>query len=869
MLRVLNNRVLGKVDWVLNRGRSGSLGETSLSRSVTLLPIGERRRSFLGSGSSNPNLSSSTKPTATSVASDSTKQNGQPATSITITDTTTATTRLIPTTTRSVFNRQRAGSTPSPIAVDRLSKDLDAYNITVAGGTAGLLTGPMFPETPRDLSPMWSANSVSSPLRAEVNELLSTVSPSDRSKTASFYAAGAGTASLAQQVLISRAATSVRGARIAGNTTRPRITAPSNQYPRNISLLTPPPEDLSGEEVSPDGKKAESPTKIFLNQFQFPVQPLPSTSTRPPTAPESPTSPRTQNIASSSTTTVVAVPVTNGPPSLNPAMQASNDSLPRPDAFHVEKPLPIIPMESPVDSTPIRNSFFEPDRGDISMLTPDTSSIHPYSSEITPNTPQVRPLPLTTVSTPPATSPMPSPVLSHHTSPAPSQPPSSSILPNSGRSDNSSSYLTQSFTLSLGAPPPYSSVILEADHDEGPMPTHDLDTPPSRSSNNSSPSYSEYRSPPAGVTPPHTGDSLLSPGASSSNRNNRLARTRPRLPAGPRNPTSHATPPQRGEPPHATASNGAGSSTLPKVSSFVPKFQSPPMKWRGYTMDVAKWTFTSTQLQDIVSRAIRQSAEAYSIRLVRLETLDNDIPDEMHRLEMLGTDIKAQYKAICRKRQGLLQSLYEYLEGSSGGDPATGLRLQSELVEASEASDRLAEELHSVDEQIANLRSLRDVHSASALAMALRKLNASFLRQLREAQDLRQKVDILETERDEAWKHAEEVAHDFDDFTEKMLETNAMQMPASAKSSSRRSSRVMAVRKSSVRALKAGLRPSRSQRSSVSSAYRASISPLASGRVGMGTDDIPPVPPIPLPMPLGIETANLPSRSSMGTSVPS
>jgi chromosome segregation ATPase len=259
-------------------------------------------------------------------------------------------------------------------------------------------------------------------------------------------------------------------------------------------------------------------------------------------------------------------------------------------------------------------------------------------------------------------------------------------------------------------------------------------------------------------------------------------------------------------------------------------------------LDVARWTFTSTQLQAIVSKAIRQSAEAYSIRLLPLEILENDIPDEMHRLDMLGTDVKAQYKAMCRRRQGLLQSLSAHMEGSSTADPAAGLKLLNELAETSEASDRLAEELHSVDEQIANVRSLRDVHSASALAMALRKLNQSFQREMQATRALQQQVAYLESERDEAWKHAEEVANDFDDFTEKVVESNGLHMSMSTRPSSRRSSRVTAVRKSSVRALK------------------------ASGRMPGSSEEIPPVPPIPIPNPLGIET-NLPSRSSMGKSM--
>ena len=67
-------------------------------------------------------------------------------------------------------------------------------------------------------------------------------------------------------------------------------------------------------------------------------------------------------------------------------------------------------------------------------------------------------------------------------------------------------------------------------------------------------------------------------------------------------------------------------------------------------MEAAKWTFTSSQLQDIVSRAIRQSAEASSIRLLRLEILDNEIPEEKGRLEAQRTELLSRYKSWARRR---------------------------------------------------------------------------------------------------------------------------------------------------------------------------------------------------------------------------
>lgn len=251
-------------------------------------------------------------------------------------------------------------------------------------------------------------------------------------------------------------------------------------------------------------------------------------------------------------------------------------------------------------------------------------------------------------------------------------------------------------------------------------------------------------------------------------------------------------------------------------------------------MDAAKWTFTSAQLQDIVSRAIRQSAEASAIRLLRLETVDKDLPAELHKMELQQTDIKTRYKMLSRRRTELLALLVSHTDGSKQEDPNAALRIINELRDVSVMLDRLAEDLHSVDEQVSQLTSLRDVHDASALAMAIRKLNASFLKQLAVSDALRSQVVALEAERDDGWQQAEKVANDFDRLSEKMEDV----------SSSNRSSRVMAMRKSSIRVSKAGLRSIRSSTSSINRLSTASISGIKSA---FSIEDIPPVPPIPRP----------------------
>ncbi|KAJ6481708.1 hypothetical protein C8R45DRAFT_831319 [Mycena sanguinolenta] len=343
--------------------------------------------------------------------------------------------------------------------------------------------------------------------------------------------------------------------------------------------------------------------------------------------------------------------------------------------------------------------------------------------------------------------------------------------------------------------------------------------------------------------------------------NGRRARPRPPLPVGPRRPsTAGPALPSHGRNRNGSVSSIASQAPSRRLASSSPRFQTPQPKWRGYTMDAAKWTFSSSQLQAIVSRAIKQSAEASSIRLLRLETVDTDIPEELYRLENQRTDTKTRYKMLTRQRAKLYAQLTGNLDGTEPDEPTSMLRIVETVKEISAELDRLAEELHSADEQIAQLTSLRDIHSASALAMALRKLNASFLKQIAEAESLRQRVETLQAERDEAWSQAVDVANDYDDLNERI----EMNSPGPS-SYNRRSSRVLAVKKSSIRVSKAGLRSSsrRSSISSVNNNNRASSSGLPSATF----EDIPPVPPIPRRRPEDIKT-DLASRVSALSTTP-
>ncbi|KAF8513567.1 hypothetical protein BU17DRAFT_21517, partial [Hysterangium stoloniferum] len=263
-----------------------------------------------------------------------------------------------------------------------------------------------------------------------------------------------------------------------------------------------------------------------------------------------------------------------------------------------------------------------------------------------------------------------------------------------------------------------------------------------------------------------------------------------------------------------------------------PKFVTRAVQWRGLTLDAAKWTFTSNQLQDIVGRAIRQSAEASSIRLLTLDVFDTEIPVEIRRLEALKTEITGKYRSTVHRRS----VLFHTLALMDGKDSTKRSQVQQDLSEVSYACDQLSQDLFHVMDELQQLHKLRDVHSGSALAMALRKLNSSFLKQSVDMTEMSKHMTQLEAERDEAWATAERIEHDLVELQAKM-DALSGESTNSSLATSKRFSRVSAARKTSIRASKASLRLSRSVRNSQTS----STSMSSSNRSNFA----PPVPPVP------------------------
>jgi len=549
---------------------------------------------------------------------------------------------------------------------------------------------------------------------------------------------------------------------------------------------------------------------------------------------------------------------------------------------------------------------------------PDISSSHPSpnpSSHTIPNVsatspnhppPQRSPTRLS-----PTLNPTPTSSTSQVQGASPALPSSTLVSPRYNRSDSLdvpsfASFLRQSYTelITIHPPPPYQTAILSKavsvnGENEPPsgsgssLPSY-IRTPPNQQSGRQQPAQPAQPPQVQGqrsvASVPSVSERVVRE-RSDSAADTRMPRSRP---LGPRKPSSSQGPnkisclradrSRQGSVssvyPHTlragvglgALSNSRKLSTASSRGRSGPRFPTVPVKWRGYTLDVARWTFTSQELQDISSRAIRASAESYYVRLLRLETLDTELPEELHRLELLTTDLKTRIRATATTRRELLDTLAAHATGTETLDHHNLERAVEELGDITQLAEEENDELYTVTDQIAQLKKLRDVHSSSALAVSLRKLNTSFLRQAAENQFLRERVAALEAERDIAWTQAEHVAQEFDNLSTR-LEQGITSAPSSA-NSSRRASHVSAVRKSSIRASKSGLRQSITGRPSP----RTSKCSSTISSYMQPSEDIPPVPPIPdiqdlvggisqppRHRPPFIQTADLPEQVTPGT----
>jgi hypothetical protein len=333
--------------------------------------------------------------------------------------------------------------------------------------------------------------------------------------------------------------------------------------------------------------------------------------------------------------------------------------------------------------------------------------------------------------------------------------------------------------------------------------------------------------------------------------------TRPPLPIGPRNPYRSASSSSHYKSHNRSGSNSSvelfprvmlRSNSSPQSSSSSgsrPKFQTSAPIFKAFTLEAAMWTFTSDDLQAIVSRGIKHSAEPSSIRLLTAQAASTDVPAELDRLAALQNELKVCYKLQARKRDALHRAAMACAETMGSSSYALRARLQ-ELAEITANLDRIAEELYHARDQGAQLSLMLSVHSGSAVSMSLRKLHASYLRRVAEMQNLQDKVFDLEAERDEAWAQAQLVARDLDALNEALRTRDSSRCGTSHPSN--RSSLVQASRLSSARVSKAGLRSLRasmaSQICSGHLSYVSSVGTPAPAPVS-ASDSIPPVPPLP------------------------
>jgi len=227
---------------------------------------------------------------------------------------------------------------------------------------------------------------------------------------------------------------------------------------------------------------------------------------------------------------------------------------------------------------------------------------------------------------------------------------------------------------------------------------------------------------------------------------------------------------------------------VPKATTLVPppilSFDPPPFPLKGLPLSVAQWTYTSQELQEIVSRAIRLSARESYIRLLSLNTLDEQLPKECERLGTLKKTTQAKYRFHVQRRTMLLQALNSFStsfnqktnknkSGKGGNDTKDGSetsaflqKLAVQLVETTTAMDTLTTDLIRIASHQSQISSLVSTHWGSALAIALRKLNSSYARRTRELEDAARSIAMLEAEITDAWTEADRLAGEMDDLEE-------------------------------------------------------------------------------------------------------
>ncbi|KAJ7708831.1 hypothetical protein B0H17DRAFT_1124628 [Mycena rosella] len=208
--------------------------------------------------------------------------------------------------------------------------------------------------------------------------------------------------------------------------------------------------------------------------------------------------------------------------------------------------------------------------------------------------------------------------------------------------------------------------------------------------------------------------------------------------------------------------------SVPKVAALTPpknvSFEPSPVKWKGLPLEAALWTFNSRELQELVSRAIRSSSRESFIRVLSVENLDQSLPTELERLNALKSVTQSKYRFTVHRRTMLLQALHSF-SGYNDREKDAELvaKLTSQLSQTAAECDQLLEDLLQIADQVGQITRLLDVHWASALAIALRKLNSSYGRRTSDLLSARARIATLEAELNDAWQQAEKLAREMDE----------------------------------------------------------------------------------------------------------
>lgn len=196
-------------------------------------------------------------------------------------------------------------------------------------------------------------------------------------------------------------------------------------------------------------------------------------------------------------------------------------------------------------------------------------------------------------------------------------------------------------------------------------------------------------------------------------------------------------------------------------------FESVQIPWKGLPYEAAQWTFTSSELQEIVSRAIRLSAKESFIRLLSLQALDIDIVKEAERLEEERLAAQGKWRFEMHKRTMLMQALNSasVFANSGDGDKENVLGgLISQVANSIASCDSIFSSILHMSDQQAQISVVQHRHWASALGIALRKLNKAFERQGEEMKHALIRIQTLQDELDEAWREAEGMAAEIDEM---------------------------------------------------------------------------------------------------------